>query len=490
MTRWRRSVMSVLVAFALAAAAHAAWAQSEKRVALVIGNNAYRHVRSLEKTLNDARAVAGALRDVGFEVLERENLDRRGMNQALTEFVERISGGGVGVFYYAGHGVQIGGSNYLIPVDEPALGNAEELRDDAIDLGRILERLTEAKAKLDIVILDACRDDPFPKVAGRSLGGTRGLAIPAAPNGILILYSAGVNQIALDTLGPSDNDPNGLFTRKLLPLIEKPGLRLDEAVRRIRREVSAAARSVGQEQNPAIYDQTDGDFYFVQSTPPSVPRALPYRPLPPAVVQLPNRQAGTAPNPPAARECERSGISMNGCQPGATGGRLHVIAGRGDFAAISMTNKTLNVPPGAALNGTIRLDALNLGPPDAVAPLIYTPSWGDHSSSWRLVQNWLPSGESDQTARVSLQVPGVPGVYHIIFAFAWEIGGDHVASATNWSTRTNRWNDGHNIAELDASQLAEAQLKGYISTDWYFGTGYSHQYIPVDALTLVVGAPQ
>ncbi|MGO8866051.1 MAG: caspase domain-containing protein [Alphaproteobacteria bacterium] len=193
MTSWRRSVMTALAALTLVAAAHTAWAQGERRVALVIGNNAYLNVRSLEKSLNDARAVAATLRDVGFEVIERENLDRRGMNQALTEFVQKISGGGVGLFYYAGHGVQIGGSNYLIPVDVPALGNPEELRDDAIDLGRVLERLTEAKAKLDIVILDACRDDPFPRVAGRSLGGTRGLAIPAAPNGILILFSAGVN---------------------------------------------------------------------------------------------------------------------------------------------------------------------------------------------------------------------------------------------------------------------------------------------------------
>jgi len=261
---WDRTAAALLAALILAgAAAHAAWAETERHAALVIGNSAYRNVRSLEKTLNDARAVASALQEVGFEVIERENLDRRGMNQALTEFAERISRGGVGLFYYAGHGVQIGGSNYLIPVDVPALGNPEELRDDAIDLGRVLERLTEAKAKLDIVILDACRDNPFPRVAGRSLGGTQGLAIPAAPNGILIVYSAGVNQVALDTLGPNDANPNGLFTRKLLPLIEQPGLRLDEAIRSIRREVSSAARSVGREQNPAIYDQTDGDFYFV-----------------------------------------------------------------------------------------------------------------------------------------------------------------------------------------------------------------------------------
>jgi hypothetical protein len=489
MTSWRRSVMTALAALTLVAAAHTAWAQGERRVALVIGNNAYLNVRSLEKSSNDARAVAATLRDVGFEVIERENLDRRGMNQALTEFVQKISGGGVGLFYYAGHGVQIGGSNYLIPVDVPALGNPEELRDDAIDLGRVLERLTEAKAKLDIVILDACRDNPFPRVAGRSLGGTRGLAIPAAPNGILILFSAGVNQIALDTLGPGDRNPNGLFTRKLLPLLKEPGLRLDEAVRRIRQEVSAAARSVGREQNPAIYDQTDGDFYIVPSQTGQVPKAE-ANPDMAAVGALRSGQAGVARNPPPAPECERFGIPMNGCQPGATGGRLQVIAGLGDFAAISTTNKTLNVPPGAPLNGTIKLAVLNLGPPTAVAPLIYTPSWGDHGSSWRLVQNWLPSGTSDQAAQVSLQAPEAPGVYHIIFAFAWEIGGDHVASATNWGTRTDRWNEGHDIAELNAGQLAEAQLKGYLSIDWYFGTGYSHQYIPVDAVTLVVRAPQ
>ncbi|MGO8866050.1 MAG: hypothetical protein ACLQME_06060 [Alphaproteobacteria bacterium] len=274
-----------------------------------------------------------------------------------------------------------------------------------------------------------------------------------------------------------------------MPLIKVPGLRLDEAVRRIRREVSAAARSVGHEQNPAIYDQTDGDFYFVQSTPASVPSAPPYRPLPFTQVPLRSGQAGAVPNPPAAPKCELSGIPMNGCQPGATGGQLQVIAGRGDFAVISTTNKTLNVPPGAALNGTIKLAALNLGPPTAVAPLIYTPSWGDHSSSWRLVQNWLPSGKSDQAAQVSLQAPEAPGVYHIIFAFAWEIGGDHVASATNWGTRTDRWNEGHDIAELNASQLAEAQLKGYILINWYFGPGNTRQYVPVDAVTLVVGTP-
>lgn len=284
----RPTLLLMLAMLALAAGASTPGARAatdERRVALVIGNDAYRNVSPLKKAINDARAVAHALQSIGFQAIERENVDRRGMNQALTEFIGKISGGGVGLLYYAGHGVQIAGSNYLLPVDVPALSNLEELRDETTDLGRILERLTEAKAKLVIVILDACRDNPFPKVAGRSIGGSRGLTIPEAPNGILIIYSAGVNQSAIDYLGPDDRSPNGLFTRKLLPVMREPGLRLDEAVRRIRHDVSTSARTVGAEQNPAIYDQTDGDFYFVPGPaaappPPPVQASLPPPPAP------------------------------------------------------------------------------------------------------------------------------------------------------------------------------------------------------------------
>jgi len=266
----RMLMLALLVVVAVIPMLDASAASHERRVALVIGNNAYHNVSPLKKAINDARAVAKTLQGVGFEVIELENADRLTMIRALTEFTDKITGGGVGVLYYAGHGVQIGSSNYLIPVDVPALQNPDELRDVSIELGRILERLSEAKAKLNIVILDACRENPFPKVVGRRLGGTRGLTMPEAPSGILIIYSAGLNQVALDNLGPDDQNPNGLFTRKLLPVIREPGLRLDEAVRRIRRDVSQSAHDVGGEQSPAIYDQTDGDFYFV---PPLSPAA-------------------------------------------------------------------------------------------------------------------------------------------------------------------------------------------------------------------------
>lgn len=237
-------------------------AAPEKRVALVIGNDRYQDVPRLEKAANDARAVGQQLQKVGFEVLSYSNLTRREMNQAIGQFVDKVAGGGVGIFFYAGHGVQAGGSNFLLPVDIK-VKNEQDLVDEAVDMQRVLERLADAKAKLSLLVIDACRDNPFKKAYGRSIGATRGLAIPQAPSGTLVVYSAGIGQQALDKLSDSDNNPNGLFTREFLPLIAMPGLRLDETVRKLRSSVISKAKSVGHDQNPAIYDQTDGDFYFI-----------------------------------------------------------------------------------------------------------------------------------------------------------------------------------------------------------------------------------
>lgn len=276
----------LLAPWVLFVSAHAA---TEKRVALVIGNDTYQEVSKLEKAANDARAVGQQLKKVGFEVLSYTNLTRREMNQAIGQFVEKVSGGGVGVFFYAGHGVQAGGSNYLLPVDIK-VKSEQDLVDEAVDMQRVLERLSDAKAKLSLLVIDACRDNPFKKAYGRSIGATRGLAIPQAPSGTLVVYSAGIGQQALDKLSDSDNNPNGLFTREFLPVIATPGMRLDEGVRRLRSSVIAKAKSVGHDQNPAIYDQTDGDFYFINGpvtvnvqAAPSVAAAVPAGPSAAAV---------------------------------------------------------------------------------------------------------------------------------------------------------------------------------------------------------------
>jgi hypothetical protein len=234
----------------------------ERRVALVIGNDRYQHVNQLERAVSDAQAVGTALRQLGFEILARSNLDREGMIEAIGALADRIAPGGVGVLFFAGHGVQLGGENFLLPIDIKA-ARADDLPDKAMALGRVMERLAQAQAKFTLLILDACRDNPFPKVAGRTIGGTRGLTIPAAPDGLMVIYSAGINEQALDRLSTRDTDPNGLFTRELLKYLPQPGLPVDDMLKRVRGAVRTQAAAIGHTQNPAIYDQSSGDFYFV-----------------------------------------------------------------------------------------------------------------------------------------------------------------------------------------------------------------------------------
>ena len=189
--------------------------------------------------------------------------------------------------------------------------------------------------------------------------------------------------------------------------------------------------------------------------------------------------------------------------PDGTGGQIRILSGTGDFASVSDASNTLKVSGGTALNGTLNLSVLNLGPGGAVAPLIYTPSWGDHSSSWRLIKGWVPTGQSAQQAQVSLVAPTVPGIYHIILAMSWEVGGDHVASGTSWGIGKDMgygwvntydvWNDGNDIADFNAEQLSSAQANGWATNNTLNGANTTHPdrwYLPrpypADAITLVV----
>lgn len=243
-------------------------AAPERRVALVIGNNDYQALPKLEKAVNDANAVARELKKVGFEVSTFNNIGQKKMNQAINEFVQKVSGGGVGVFFYAGHGVQIDNQNYLIPVDMDPPRDPADVGDQAVSVPRLQDKLADAKARYTLMVLDACRNNPLPRKAGRSIGATRGLAMTNSPSGQTVLFSAGANQEALDSLDNSDKNPNGLFTREFLPMISQPGVSSTEALRRTRTLVKQKAKSVGHDQDPAIYDQSDGDFYFVSA--PSV----------------------------------------------------------------------------------------------------------------------------------------------------------------------------------------------------------------------------
>jgi uncharacterized caspase-like protein len=195
----------------------------EQRFALAIGINDYREVGRLEKAVNDSRAVGHALEQAGFRVVVLTNARRAEMNRAINQFVLNLSGGGQGVFFFAGHGVQINNHNYLLPVDVQAPQVEVDVADQAISLQGIQDKLAEVRARFALLVIDACRDNPLPQKAGRTLGGTRGLAQASSAEGQMVVFSAGANQRALDKLSPQDNNPNGVFTREFLPWIGKPG---------------------------------------------------------------------------------------------------------------------------------------------------------------------------------------------------------------------------------------------------------------------------
>lgn len=231
------------------------------RKALVIGNDNYKFVSKLANAREDAKVMAESLTNVGYKVTLKLDLSEKEMKAALRGFKTQVEAGDEVAFFYAGHGVQLANSNYLVPVDVAGEGE-EQMKDEGISLQRILDDMSEKKAKFTLAMIDACRDNPF-KTNGRAIGGNgRGLAPTTAATGQMVVFSAGTGQQALDKLGPNDKDKNGLFTRIFVREMQKPGVSVDRVVRSVRGEVVNMAKSVGHEQVPAIYDQVVGEFYF------------------------------------------------------------------------------------------------------------------------------------------------------------------------------------------------------------------------------------
>ena len=232
---------------------------SSTRRALIIGNDGYRNVSRLVNAREDARSMAESLTAVGYQVTLKLDLNEKEMKASLRAFSSQVQGGDEVVFFFAGHGVQLGAANFLLPTD--ILGESEaQVKDEAIQLQRVLDDMSERRAKFTLAIVDACRDNPF-KSSGRAIGG-RGLAPTSAATGQMVIFSAGIGQQALDRLGNSDRSKNGLFTRIFIQEIQKTNHSIDRIVKSVRNQVAELARTVGHEQVPAIYDQVLGDFYF------------------------------------------------------------------------------------------------------------------------------------------------------------------------------------------------------------------------------------
>lgn len=226
-------------------------AASERRVALVIGNGDYKD-SPLRNPVNDARDMAQALKGLGFDVVYGENLAQNEMKRRILDFGDKVRNGGVGLFYYAGHGVQVQGRNYLIPIGATITKEAEvEL--ESVDLRYVLAQMEDAHNRLNIVILDACRNNPFAR-SFRSVNN--GLASIDAPSGTLIAYATAPGSVASDGEGR-----NGLYTMALLNTMRSPGLKIEDVFKRVRGAVQSKTM---ERQVPWESSSLTGDFYFIE----------------------------------------------------------------------------------------------------------------------------------------------------------------------------------------------------------------------------------
>jgi uncharacterized caspase-like protein len=240
------------LAAALLLVCQPAWA--EKRVALVLGNSAYQNVATLPNPVNDGAVIAATLKDAGFDVVDsRHDLPAAETRRVLRDFADRARDADIAVVYYAGHGMEVDGANYLIPVDAK-LERDTDVYDEALSLDRVLLAIEPAK-RLRLVILDACRDNPFAKnmkrtIASRAIGQGLAKIEPTSPN-MLIAYSAKAGSTAQD--GDGKNSP---FTIALAKHLATPGLDVRRAFGFVRDEV---LRSTSNRQEPFVYGSLGGD---------------------------------------------------------------------------------------------------------------------------------------------------------------------------------------------------------------------------------------
>ncbi len=223
---------------------------AEHRLALVIGNANYRNA-PLTNPVNDARLMETVLLQAGFQVIKAENASLRETRRLVRDFGDRLKQrGGVGLFYFAGHGVQVKGENYLVSIDSD-IRNEDEVAEDALNAQLVLEKMQSAGNRVNLVILDACRNNPF---AVRSRASGMGLATMSAPSGSMVAYSTSPGSVASD-----GNGQNGLYTQHLAKVISNPGLPVEEVFKQVR---TLVRRDSNNQQTPWENTALEGQFYF------------------------------------------------------------------------------------------------------------------------------------------------------------------------------------------------------------------------------------
>ena len=267
-------------------------AKADKRVAFVVGNGAYKNVAQLPNPPIDAKAMAGVLRNVGFDVVEGTNLTRDTMTQKLLEFGKRAQGADVALFFYAGHGIAISGTNYLLPVDADIKSEMDVKLGAAINIDLTLDQ-TMSDAKVKLVFLDACRDNPFAAkikaTATRSVSVQQGLAEMKSGEGTLIAFATGPGQTALD----GQEGTNSPFTRALIAHVTQPGVEIQQAMTEVRAQVN---EETSKGQLPWGHTNLIGAVYLNPAAPPAATAAAPASPA--------GAPLTTASTPPAGSDVE------------------------------------------------------------------------------------------------------------------------------------------------------------------------------------------
>ncbi len=258
----RRPRFSRLSLALAAAAAVIAFDAAAARRALVVGNDSYQQATPLNNARNDAQTIARELQAAGFVVTRLLDANRDAMNDALDIFLRKIEKGDEVVFYFSGHGSQPAQSGaFLLPVDIRLTGE-RAIQRDGLSVEQLTVDLTQ-RARFALVIIDACRNDPFREtVAGRALPPGSSLSRIEAPRGSVVMLAASRGQQALDNLGRTDTVKNGVFTRELVKHMRTPGLSATEMLKRVKLSVESLAASVNHEQRPALMDESSGDFFF------------------------------------------------------------------------------------------------------------------------------------------------------------------------------------------------------------------------------------
>jgi len=263
----------------------------ERRTALVIGNAAYES-GPLRNPVNDATDIAAALQRLGFEVTLLRDAKLRGMEEGIEAFSQKLRKGGVGLFYFAGHGLQVAGENYLVPLGA-RISREQDVRFETIQVGRILGGMEDAGNEVNLIILDACRDNPFAR-SFRS-GASRGLAVSPSVRGSLMAYATAPGKTAAD-----GNGRNGIYTQQLLRYMTTPGMKVEDVFKKVRLSVEEATNG---QQTPWENTSLRGDFYFTGPGSTSVAAAPPAE-----ATQLP-------PTPPASTKSPKSGPVDASSQP-------------------------------------------------------------------------------------------------------------------------------------------------------------------------------